>query len=449
MGDEATLERIRKLLHRFAIVVGLLVAFGFPLVSAWIDYGQQRSNLIFRVNVIASQVGVYAKIHGRTWPYSSHRLPEIAAIGDPENVNNIKVHYIFRGRRLEAKSIGDMPPWPHQVVERPVISHDQVVGFITLTSSYQTIIKDALGSFLFSGGLGTLVYLIFYRLPLRIMTGAIDALTRSRESLRQEVELKNQALERMEHEAERAREASEVKSRFLAHMSHEMRTPLNAIIGFSDMLKSELLGELPGAYKGYAKDINPSGVHLLSVVNALLDLSKIEHNKAEVYPTDFDIRGLMDEAVRLLMEMAREKEVRLDLQVRDSVPSLIHTDRSKLYQAVLNTVSNAVKYTPSSGTVTIEVNSDLGLLEIMVEDNGVGMTDEEIIRAMEPFGQVNNPFTASGGGTGLGLPICKEFITLLNGRFDMMSEPGKGTTVLITIPEVLEETPAMLSSKVA
>jgi len=253
------------------------------------------------------------------------------------------------------------------------------------------------------------------------------------------------AIERELREAIRAKEANELKSNFLAHMSHEMRTPLNAILGFSDIMKSQTFGPLGETYAGYANDIFSSGNHLLNLVNALLDLAKIENNKQDIDVSDIDLRSILQDTVSLLREQAKAKNLVVSTLIDNDVPNAIHTDRGKLYQILVNLLGNAVKYTGDGGRVSVRAWPRGDDVEILIEDNGIGMTDDEVELALKPFGQIKNAFTSDVAGTGLGLPIVVSFLELLNGSIKIKSRKGEGTTVRITVPVNDFEPPAKTS----
>jgi two-component system sensor histidine kinase/response regulator len=239
-------------------------------------------------------------------------------------------------------------------------------------------------------------------------------------------------------EATRAKEANEIKSNFLAHMSHEMRTPLNAILGFSDLMRGETFGPLNETYVSYSNDIFSSGSHLLNLVNALLDLSKIEQNRLYIELGDVKLRSTIDDSVNMLREQAREKELNISVLIDNDLPETIRSDRGKLHQTLINLISNAVKYTPRGGRVSVRAWPNCDGVEIVIEDTGIGMSGEEIELAMKPFGQIKNAFTADLAGTGLGLPIVVEFAALLNSQLKITSQKGEGTCVSIILPLTLE-----------
>lgn len=226
------------------------------------------------------------------------------------------------------------------------------------------------------------------------------------------------------------------KSLFLANISHELRTPLNAIIGFSDIIKTELLPTLPERkYDQYVNDINQSGVHLLSLINDILDYSKAEAGKLEIEISEVDVTKLAQNSLRLVMPRAEAGNVALV----DDLPKehiVMKVDSKKLKQVFLNLLSNAVKFTPAEGSVTISAWQTLGddTVTFQVVDTGIGIAPKDISRAMSPFGQVDNGLKRKYEGTGLGLPLTKKFVEIMGGKFTIESEVDKGTKITFILP---------------
>lgn len=234
---------------------------------------------------------------------------------------------------------------------------------------------------------------------------------------------------------EHAEIASRSKSEFLANMSHELRTPLNAIIGFSTILRDEMYGTLGSEkYKEYSADIYESGNHLLSMINDILDLSKIEAGKFELHEDVFDFTKVIKGSTRIISERARSANLRLVTHIDDKLPHVLGDERS-LKQVLLNLLSNAVKFTPENGQITLEATTtpDHELM-IRVRDTGIGMRPEDIAKAMAPFMQVDSSLARQYQGTGLGLPLTKTLVELHGGRFKLESAPGEGTTATIVLP---------------
>jgi cell cycle sensor histidine kinase DivJ len=244
------------------------------------------------------------------------------------------------------------------------------------------------------------------------------------------------ALEARLAEAEAARVEAQTdargKMRFLANMSHELRTPLNAIMGFSDIMRSRLFGDLPSRYADYPELIHEAGRHLLDLINDVLDMSKIEADKFELHVEDFDVREPVNAALRILQIQAHEAGVNLR-GVLPSEPLDVRADRRAIKQMVLNLVSNAVKFTPPPGSVTVTVQAVEGVLELTVADTGVGIAPEDLVRLGRPYEQAGDS-AARAGGTGLGLSLVKAFAGLHQGDMTMESRLGEGTAVTLRLP---------------
>lgn len=229
--------------------------------------------------------------------------------------------------------------------------------------------------------------------------------------------------------------ANRAKSAFLANMSHELRTPLNAIIGFSDMMKSGTLGVIENAnYIEYLGDIHFSATHLLSIINDVLDMSKIEAGKMKLSETEFSIIGLMESVRRLMTTKAEEKHITIQLEKTEDTPGLL-ADERLVRQILINLVSNAVKFSPEHSTITMRSLVEPGALIVSVMDEGVGIPEELLDEVVEPFGQVDDPKLNKGQGTGLGLPLAKAMMELHDGELEIISAHGQGTTVICRFPE--------------
>ena len=229
--------------------------------------------------------------------------------------------------------------------------------------------------------------------------------------------------------------ASRSKSEFLANMSHELRTPLNAIIGFSEMILTELFGPVGNSkYIEYTGDIKASGEHLLELINDILDLSKIEAGKLELYEEEIDVRRIVKTCLTFVKERARSNGVELAGDVPDDIPVLF-ADERKIKQVLLNLLSNAVKFTPAGGVVTVRVRiDDRSGLTIEVIDTGIGITPEDIPKALALFGQVVDSLNREYAGTGLGLPLSDSLARLHGGSLALNSSPATGTTVTLMLP---------------
>ncbi len=233
---------------------------------------------------------------------------------------------------------------------------------------------------------------------------------------------------------EEAELASRSKSEFLANMSHELRTPLNAIIGFADILRGEIFGPLGDPrYGDYATDIRDSGLHLLKLINDVLDVSKVEFGKIELAEEAVDIVGVIEGCIRLMRERVDAAGLRLDQAMPLTLP-LVQCDELRMKQVLLNLLSNAVKFTPAGGAITVRAKLTERGLGITVDDTGIGIAPGDIEKALRPFGQIDSRLARKYQGTGLGLPLAKSMIELHGGRLDIDSAPGAGTRVTLWLP---------------
>jgi signal transduction histidine kinase len=226
--------------------------------------------------------------------------------------------------------------------------------------------------------------------------------------------------------------ASQHKSEFLANMSHELRTPLNSIIGFSEVLSDRLFGELNEKQEEYLKDIYASGTHLLSLINDILDLSKIEAGRMELELTDFHLPQAIDNAVMLVRERAGRRSIALQTSIDERLGE-VRADERKIRQVVLNLLSNAIKFTPEGGRIELRAVPGDGSVEVSVSDTGVGIGPEDQEAVFEEFRQVGTA-DKKAEGTGLGLTLCRKFIELHGGKIWVKSQLGVGSTFTFTIP---------------
>jgi two-component system cell cycle sensor histidine kinase PleC len=237
------------------------------------------------------------------------------------------------------------------------------------------------------------------------------------------------------HKRFEAETANASKTAFLANMSHELRTPLNAILGFSEIISQECFGPVGNdRYKDYAGDIHSSGAHLLSLINDLLDIAKIEAGRMDIAPHPLDARRTFDIALKLIASKAREKGQSLTIAVDPSAPPL-HADERAIKQILINLVSNAVKFTPEGGRIEVVASQARdGGFQIQVRDNGPGIPRDKIDKIFTPFSQVDNRYDRQAGGTGLGLALVRGLAELHGGRAWLESEFGKGCSVFVNLP---------------
>lgn len=278
---------------------------------------------------------------------------------------------------------------------------------------------------------GVHLYFIFLAIGLKSTAQAMLAFRDQKDALIAELE---EEKARSDEARRRAEAANMAKSRFLATMSHELRTPLNAIMGFSEVMKAEILGPLSNpTYREYAGNIHDSGSHLLKLINEILDLSRIEAGRYDLHEEPLRLADIAEDGHRLLQLRANNKNLRV-LEDFSNLPP-VWADPRAMRQIVFNLMSNAFKFTPQGGTVklTVGVAPD-GSHFISVRDTGPGIPREEIPKVMQAFGQGSLAVNSAEGGTGLGLPIVKKLIELHGGRFELRSELRKGTEAIVYLP---------------
>ncbi len=230
-----------------------------------------------------------------------------------------------------------------------------------------------------------------------------------------------------------AENSNHTKSEFLATMSHELRTPLNSIIGFSEVLSEGYFGQINEKQAKYIKNISNSGKHLLTLINAILDIAKVESGKMQLYKEKIYLKDIVDEMISAMQYLAASKEIILKLQP-DSQFGTVQADKAKLRQILYNLIGNAIKFTESGGSVIIETTEDDKMAYISVKDTGIGIPANDLDKLFKPFTQLDSFCSRQYEGTGLGLSLAKELAELHGGSIHVESEPGKGSTFTLALP---------------
>ncbi|HLT77509.1 MAG TPA: PAS domain-containing sensor histidine kinase [Ferrovibrio sp.] len=265
------------------------------------------------------------------------------------------------------------------------------------------------------------------KVPLKDSSGEIQGIVTCGIDITRLKDTETQLIE----QREAAEAASRAKSTFLANMSHELRTPLNAIIGFAEMMKEGYLGSLSDRQQEYATHIFQSGEHLLRLVSDLLDLSRLESGKLEINVADCDFDRIAASALAMVEPQARRSDVRLEFEPTGLT---LRADERALTQILINLLGNSVKFNRPGGRITLQAASRNGIVDIAVEDTGIGMSDAESRAAIQPLHRVDVYRARANSGAGLGLSICRSLVELHGGRLEIRSRPGAGTTVRIALP---------------
>ena len=243
---------------------------------------------------------------------------------------------------------------------------------------------------------------------------------------------KNNAYKTIKEQNEKILEADKIKNEFLANISHELRTPLNSIIGFADILSTQLYGNLNPKQEEYINDIKVSGTHLLGMINEILDMSKIEANAMKIVKSRFWISRAINEASNILMPLANKKGVKIEVKLNDDFE--VFADYQKIQQILYNLTSNAIKFSPDNDIVEINVYADDECFTIEVHDNGIGIDPKYHGKIFAKFVQLDSAYTKKESSTGLGLTITKELVELHEGKISLISEINNGSTFIVTIP---------------
>ncbi len=243
---------------------------------------------------------------------------------------------------------------------------------------------------------------------------------------------KNNAYKMIKEQNEKILESEKIKMEFLANVSHELRTPLNAILGFSEILSTGVHGDLNDKQQEFISDIRVSGLHLLGMVNEILDMSKIESNTVKLVCTEFFITRALTEVVNILKPLAKQKNVRLIIDYEEDFE--VYADYQKLQQILYNLVSNAIKYSPSDDEVVITAEKAKKEFVLKVHDNGIGIDEKYHGKIFAKFVQLDSAYTKKESSTGLGLTITKELTELHGGKVSVVSEVNNGSTFIVSIP---------------
>ena len=243
---------------------------------------------------------------------------------------------------------------------------------------------------------------------------------------------KQEAYRTIKEQNEKILEADKVKNEFLANISHELRTPLNSILGFSDILSTQIYGKLNSKQEEYVNDVKASATHLLGMINEILDMSKIEAHAMKIVKSTFPISRALIEACNLLKPLADKKNIRFEITYKEDFE--IFADYQKIQQILYNLISNAIKYSPENDKIDILATYNEEGFKLLIHDNGIGIDPKYHGKIFAKFVQLDNAYTKKESSTGLGLTITKELVELHNGKISIISEVNNGSTFIVEIP---------------
>ena len=385
--------------------------------------------------IAASATRLCQGLYGLVFRYDGHeitlaaeygsapdRLPVIrSAYPRPPDRGSVAAQAILERRVIAIADAQSGTEFPH-VAERA-----RAIGYRSILSVPMLIRGDAIGAI----NVVRVEAIPFTDSQIALLQTFADQAVIAIENVRLFTELQERNRE-VEHKSQELAAASQHKSEFLANMSHELRTPLNAIIGFSEVLVDRMFGDLSDKQDEYLRDIHASGQHLLSLINDILDLSKIEAGRMELEPADFDLPTVIDNALILVRERAGRRGITLGHAIDDRI-GVIRGDERKVKQVLLNLLSNAIKFTPEGGRVDVHASADDELAEVSVIDTGIGIAPEDQEAVFEEFRQVGSA-AKKVEGTGLGLALSRKFVELHGGRLSVTSRIGAGSTFTFTLP---------------
>ncbi len=430
----------------------------FDLKMVWIGAVKEGDPRVIPVSVYGQEEGYLKGVSIRWDDTPEGQGPTGKAVRErrPVICNDIEKEPSFEPWRKKALQRGY-----HSSMALPLIcARDRVVGVLNLYSSQRGYFNKERVKVIeaFANQAATTIENI--RL-VDELDRRVRERTKELERANKELKHLNRELEMKRIEAETARllaeAANRAKSDFLANMSHELRTPLNSIIGFSEMLLRDIGGRLTEKQRGYVKDILESGTHLLSLINDILDLSKVESGALELEYSVVDTKKLINESILFIKEKAIKHRIEIAIDVDEGVP-LIEADHKRLKQVLVNLLSNAAKFTPDGGKITIRarrVSGDslgpefrgIDYVEISVEDTGPGIRAEDMGKLFKPFQQIGSIYEKRHEGTGLGLAICKRIVERHHGRIFAESEFGKGSRFVFQIPVKAGSAGAVMNRK--
>jgi signal transduction histidine kinase len=453
-GERRILSRnLAGRLIPLTLATGFIISLVIPFLYYVLESGEARNEATNYSKRLADEVKKLASTSPALWKYQKTKYNQI--IHDLMPQGQISSVSILDEKGEAIEHVQDPHRKFFQIAgdRAPIVFNNRKIGEVEVAISGNFIFLASLMAFLACAIIGVSLSLLSYWVPVKVASELEREIVDYQQGLEEKVAQRTFELQEATQKAlllaEEARSASQAKSEFLANMSHELRTPLNHIMGFSELVADKRVGDLNPQQEEYLKDVLKSSQHLLSLINDVLDLSKVEAGKMELELSEVRIRELLEGSLFMVREKSLKEGIRLEMELKE-LPHVILADERKLKQILYNLLSNAVKFTQAGGEVLlgakivdgaelkalpIPVNGNEEWLCVWVSDTGIGIQAQDVARIFRPFEQVESSASRKYQGTGLGLSLARRMVELHSGAIWADSEgSGKGATFRFAIP---------------
>jgi signal transduction histidine kinase len=423
---------IRRMLSWMVAGISVFVAFVVPAFILTIEVSEEEARAKQVIENLADNLSIHVAKNQETWDLQEDRLRDIVASFSPYTESRCHTRLLLNDGGMVLEH-GISQSSPFLSVDAEVSDGKEVVAQISFDVGLWNAILHSVIASLMGVIVAAACFLILRFFPFRFVDDALSLIVASQKELKSQFVMVSQA--RQEADA-----ANRAKSEFLANVSHELKTPLNHIIGYSDMWSGGYREFNEEALMADLKIIGISGKHLLNIVNDILDIAKVESGRFALDISEFEIKEITEELALTLRAEAEKNENMLEIACPGDIGTM-HSDPTRIKQIVLNLLSNAIKFT-KGGKITVQASrevTDAGdYVTVQVVDTGIGMDTQAQKKVFEPFAQADNSTTRKFGGTGLGLTICSRLAELLGGKITVWSEPETGSVFTVVLPANIE-----------